>query len=409
MLEGRLPERAESRVDHAPSVSSAGTGGGATPRVSFAGMVAKGQPALGTPRASIGASWQGLSLNSPGLANLRKSLPGHSPSHMSIIVDAASASKQKKAAEEEENTDDADLRGETPDALVKRMRASINSAGAQAEDVLEKLRRSLPHPPIPRAEMELSQMMVQLAADDVAALSKSLHDGMHRAFEAADALRLQADKLGPLKARLSTLEDSLGELKSIRAELEKRLESDDSQLDLLRNAVSRRDWLLAEQRSAYYKELLRYKGFENAQMPPPAPDWEESVKRKGGIQQNPVFFDACVYEATHLCLDEPLGGEHGKAATALKLASAREGTINAQAAEKVDAAMRAVALAEKKVRYVTVTCRLHGGHMTVTCSSSPAEKKVRYMTVTWRSHDGYTRLVTRREEGALHDGYMAVT
>ena len=50
--------------------------------------------------------------------------------------------------------------------------------------------------------------------------------------------------------------------------------------------------MLAEQRSAYYKELLRYKGFENAQMPPPGRDWDEAVKRRNDIQQNPVRPDA---------------------------------------------------------------------------------------------------------------------
>lgn len=42
----------------------------------------------------------------------------------------------------------------------------------------------------------------------------------------------------------------------VQEEMGRRIRSNDEQLDLLRNAVARRDWLLAEQRSAFYKARL---------------------------------------------------------------------------------------------------------------------------------------------------------
>mmetsp|Transcript_48592 Transcript_48592/g.143573 ORF Transcript_48592/g.143573 Transcript_48592/m.143573 type:complete len:120 (+) Transcript_48592:1-360(+) len=115
---------------------------------------------------------------------------------------------------------------------------------------------------------------------------------MESALAAAESLRQQAERLAPLKESLSKSERALAEVRAARDEMEKRVHSNDSQLDLLRNAIARRDWLLAEQRTGYFKDLMRYKGFEAASQPPPAPDWEASLARKAGIQQHPVFFDA---------------------------------------------------------------------------------------------------------------------
>ena len=87
--------------------------------------------------------------------------------------------------------------------------------------------------------------------------------------------------------------------------LEERLRLADGQVDLLRNAVGRRDALLAQQRSAYYRDLLQYKG-EKASGTAPAPTYEAAL-HGAPVAERPQFFDACVFEAIHLSSDMDAG------------------------------------------------------------------------------------------------------
>jgi hypothetical protein len=80
------------------------------------------------------------------------------------------------------------------------------------------------------------------------------------------------------------------------ADMSKRLTAADQSIDLLRNAVARRDALLAEQRTSFYRDLLQYKTERQAaSMPPPAPTYEKALEG-GPVEERPSFFDACVFE-----------------------------------------------------------------------------------------------------------------
>ena len=110
-----------------------------------------------------------------------------------------------------------------------------------------------------------------------------------------------------------------------------RLRLNDQQLDLMRNALHRRDELLGSQRAAFYKELLRFQAFaehEATHARPPASEYARST--------SPAFFDACVFEALHLTADEPLVQ---KAAKALQVAVKQQGVLS----EEADAAAKAAA------------------------------------------------------------------
>ena len=102
--------------------------------------------------------------------------------------------------------------------------------------------------------------------------------------------------------------------------------------DLLRNAVARRDALLAEQRSAYYKELLQHKSERQALAnPPPAQTYEKALEGPP-VEERPCFFDACVFEACHLAIDTPLAD---KATRALEQANEQKAKAGAQAGVEV--------------------------------------------------------------------------
>ena len=105
-----------------------------------------------------------------------------------------------------------------------------------------------------------------------------------------------------------------------REELVERLQQADQANDLLRNAVARRDALLCQQRTAYYRELLMYKSKDAQKAEPPAASLEAALDGPA-LPERPAFFDACVFEALHLSVDDPLAS---KAAAALRQAAARE-------------------------------------------------------------------------------------
>ena len=125
--------------------------------------------------------------------------------------------------------------------------------------------------------------------------------------------------------------DAQAEVEQLRArvaEAEDRVRQGDAQLDLMRNALQRRDSLLVQQRTAFFRELMQHKGYahiSNIQQPSNALDEVLKMDRLATagrrVAEKPAFFDACVFEAAHVEVDEEPAR---KAAAALHAASARE-------------------------------------------------------------------------------------
>ena len=64
-------------------------------------------------------------------------------------------------------------------------------------------------------------------------------------------------------------EEEVEALQSTLTETLDRLESNDEQVDLLRNQLQRRDELLCTQRAGFYKELVKHKSYKDSRPPPP--------------------------------------------------------------------------------------------------------------------------------------------
>ena len=111
-------------------------------------------------------------------------------------------------------------------------------------------------------------------------------------------------------------------------DLEERLRKSDQQVDVLRNALGRRDALLAEQRAAYYRDLILYK---KSDVPAPASTYEKALDGPP-VEERPSFFDAMVFEALHLSADTPLVQ---KASAALKRASVQQAEMQAKGSQEV--------------------------------------------------------------------------
>ena len=164
----------------------------------------------------------------------------------------------------------------------------------------------------------LNSVAFRQALRGVAELKEQMESGEFSI--ALGAIAELRDRIGLEAKRHQDLEFSKRQEDSYRIEsLDERLRQADSQVDLLRNSVARRDCLLAEQRSAYYRDLLQYKGDHAGAAP--APTYEEMMTRGPPVLERPQFFDAMVFEVLHLALDmQP----SEKATAALKLASERE-------------------------------------------------------------------------------------
>ena len=180
------------------------------------------------------------------------------------------------------------------------------------------------------------------------------------AIDAAATLRDRVEAEVAERERIAREERSadVERTRRLLGESEERHKKALQEVDLLRNAVARRDTLLAEQRSAYYKDLLQYKQAERggsplaAPPPPPAASYDAAVDGPP-LEERPSFFDACVFEALHLSTDVPLAD---KAKAALKQASTKVaerevvgGAELAQARRELHAERRAKA--EMEARY----------------------------------------------------------
>ena len=148
------------------------------------------------------------------------------------------------------------------------------------------------------------------------------------ALHAAATLRDRADaEAASARHNADRATDAAAE-RARAKDFEERLRLADQSVDLLRNAIARRDNLLAEQRAAYYRDLLQYKGDNQAA---PAPTYEKALEGVP-VAERPGFFDACVFEALHLACDTPLAD---KAKLALEQASATQMAAQGKAANEV--------------------------------------------------------------------------
>ena len=130
------------------------------------------------------------------------------------------------------------------------------------------------------------------------------------------------------------VQEELAQLRSRVAEGEEWQRKREAEVELLRNALQRRDALLVSQRTSFYRELLSHQDYANIASVgsmQPSVTLDEMHERFATAGQKaaerPAFFDACIFEAAHLELDEPLAR---KVTAALQAAAGREARLQAE-------------------------------------------------------------------------------
>jgi hypothetical protein len=137
------------------------------------------------------------------------------------------------------------------------------------------------------------------------------------------------------------VQEELAQLRSRVAEGEEWQRKREAEVELLRNALQRRDALLVSQRTSFYRELLSHQDYANiasvgsmrvgSMQPSVTLDEMHRLERFATAGQKaaerPAFFDACIFEAAHLELDEPLAR---KVTAALQAAAGREARLQAE-------------------------------------------------------------------------------
>ena len=132
------------------------------------------------------------------------------------------------------------------------------------------------------------------------------------------------------------VQEELAQLRSRVAEGEEWQRKREAEVELLRNALQRRDALLVSQRTSFYRELLSHQDYANiasvgSVQPSVTLDEMHRLERFATAGQKaaerPAFFDACIFEAAHLELDEPLAR---KVTAALQAAAGREARLQAE-------------------------------------------------------------------------------
>ena len=132
------------------------------------------------------------------------------------------------------------------------------------------------------------------------------------------------------------MQEELAQLRSRVAEGEEWQRKREAEVELLRNALQRRDALLVSQRTSFYRELLSHQDYANiasvgSVQPSVTLDEMHRLERFATAGQKaaerPAFFDACIFEAAHLELDEPLAR---KVTAALQAAAGREARLQAE-------------------------------------------------------------------------------
>eukprot|EP00964_Phaeocystis_antarctica_P083839 scaffold52771_cov63-Phaeocystis_antarctica.AAC.1 len=141
---------------------------------------------------------------------------------------------------------------------------------------------------------------------------------------------------GTAEAVPPEVQEELVQLRSRVAEGAEWQRKRELELELLRNALQRRDALLVSQRTSFYRELLSHQEYARIvsvgrDQPSGSLDEMHQLERLATAGQKaaerPAFFDACIFEAAHLELDEPLAR---KVTAALQAAAGREAKLQAE-------------------------------------------------------------------------------
>jgi len=141
---------------------------------------------------------------------------------------------------------------------------------------------------------------------------------------------------GTAEAVPPEVQEELAQLRSRVAEGDEWQRKREAELELLRKALQRRDALLVSQRTSFYRELLSHQGYAKiasvgSSQPSVTLDEMHHLERLATAGQKaaerPAFFDACIFEAAHLELDEPLAR---KVTAALQAAAGREARLQAE-------------------------------------------------------------------------------
>ena len=202
-------------------------------------------------------------------------------------------------------------------SVYDTIHSSLETAATTLKDCVDRLQSAAPpeeaapvrvpglgvHRPTSSGSEMHSSVAFRHALRDLVNLREQLPgEEFATALHAAAVLR---DRVGAEVARAKDAEahDKQTERQRIM-DLDERLRVADSQCDLLRNAVARRDSLLAQQRSAYYRDLLCLKGSDGGG-PAPAKTYEDMLEkaRSQPVSERSSFFDAMVFEALHLSID----------------------------------------------------------------------------------------------------------
>ena len=212
-------------------------------------------------------------------------------------------------------------------SVYDTIHSSLETAATTLKDCVDRLQSAAPpeeaapvrvpglgvHRPTSSGSEMHSSVAFRHALRDLVNLREQLPgEEFATALHAAAVLR---DRVGAEVARAKDAEahDKQTERQRIM-DLDERLRVADSQCDLLRNAVARRDSLLAQQRSAYYRDLLCLKGSDGGGGAP-AKTYEDMLEKAKShpVSERSSFFDAMVFEALHLSIDMSAAGKQAAA------------------------------------------------------------------------------------------------
>ena len=240
-------------------------------------------------------------------------------------------------------------------AIYATIQTSLDTAASTLKEVVEKLQAAAPQEVetivnVPGLGVRRTSTASGSEAFGSVAFRHALRDlvSLREAMPAeefATALHAAAALRDRVRAEVARAKDDQAHEKHTERQritgLEERLRLADSQCDLLRNAVARRDSLLAQQRSAYYRDVLAFKATESTG-PAPAKTYEEMIEKAKihPVTERPSFFDAMIFESLHLAVDM---GPAEKQQSALKMAAAREAQMLASASQEANEARRMAA------------------------------------------------------------------
>lgn len=249
-------------------------------------------------------------------------------------------------------------------AAVENALTSSKTAFAESITQLDEALKALlpPDMPIFRGQTRHAEnappIAVKLALRDLRSAQEQFEcEDSVAALHAAATLRERADKEAANARHNAERATDAASERARAIDLEERLRLADNSVDLLRNAIARRDNLLAEQRAAYFRDLLQYKADKQAAaLNAPAATYEKALEGVP-VEERPAFFDACVFEAVHLACDTPMAD---KAKRALEQASAKQMEAQGSAAVEVGRMKQLLESERRKQREVNAQYEARG-------------------------------------------------